>query len=200
MVPSDEPTGQRGVINVRLVRLVPLLLFGLAQLLDADPRFRVAGLDDQWRPGGAAALHVVVSGLSPVSAELLSTSGSPSVPTLIVARAAEPSEVIEAGASGFVPEDAALTTILEAIQQVAEGGRFMVDPPAADRKAPADVLSPRERQVLTWIAQGRTHYQVARILGISAHTVDTYVKRAKSKLRLGNKADLTRAVLSGQGH
>jgi DNA-binding NarL/FixJ family response regulator len=125
---------------------------------------------------------VVVSGPSPVAAEFLSTNGSPPAPTLIVARAAEPCEVLEAGAAGFVPEDAALTTILEAIEQVAQGGRFMADPPAEDGRAPADTLSPRERQVLTWIAQGRTHYQVARILRISAHTVDTYVngRRASS--------------------
>lgn len=37
--------------------------------------------------------------------------------------------------------------------------------------------------------------QTARRLKISKHTVDTYIKRARVKLRLGNKADLTRAAL-----
>jgi DNA-binding NarL/FixJ family response regulator len=58
-----------------------------------------------------------------------------------------------------------------------------------------NVLSPREQQVIRQIAHGRTHGQIARALGISHHTVDTYVKRIRSKLGLGNKAELTRAAL-----
>ncbi|MGI5429084.1 response regulator transcription factor [Streptomyces sp. CA-179760] len=57
-------------------------------------------------------------------------------------------------------------------------------------------LSARERQVLRLIADGYTHDQTARRLGLSPHTVHTYVKRAKGKLGLGNKAELTRAVLT----
>ncbi|NBF00584.1 MULTISPECIES: response regulator transcription factor [unclassified Nonomuraea] len=61
------------------------------------------------------------------------------------------------------------------------------------KSAPA--LSNRESQVLQHISRGLTHGQVARRLGISQHTVDTYVKRARLKLSLGNKAELTRAAL-----
>ncbi|GIJ62242.1 response regulator transcription factor [Virgisporangium aurantiacum] len=72
---------------------------------------------------------------------------------------------------------------------------------ADGRPADADatggsVLSAREEQVLTQISCGLTHTQVARRLGISAHTVDTYVKRIRSKLGAGNKAELTRAAVS----
>jgi DNA-binding CsgD family transcriptional regulator len=59
----------------------------------------------------------------------------------------------------------------------------------------AEVLSPREIEVLRYIASGLTHTQIATRLGISRHTVDTYVKRARSKLQLGNKAELTRAAI-----
>ena len=38
----------------------------------------------------------------------------------------------------------------------------------------------------------------SRRLGISAHTVDTYVKRIRSKLAVGNKAELTRAAVLGR--
>jgi DNA-binding CsgD family transcriptional regulator len=57
------------------------------------------------------------------------------------------------------------------------------------------VLSVREREVLIRIADGQTYGQVARMLGISPHTVDTYVRRIRSKLNLGTKAELTRAAL-----
>ncbi|OIK27761.1 hypothetical protein VT52_010250 [Streptomyces malaysiense] len=66
----------------------------------------------------------------------------------------------------------------------------------ADR-APAG-LSPREEQVLRFIASGMTHGQVARRIGISQHTVDTYVKRVRSKFGIGNKAELTRVALGLQ--
>jgi DNA-binding NarL/FixJ family response regulator len=56
-------------------------------------------------------------------------------------------------------------------------------------------LSTREDQVLQYIARGYTHDQIARRLGISQHTVNTYVKRIREKLELGNKAELTRAAI-----
>lgn len=61
--------------------------------------------------------------------------------------------------------------------------------------AATDQLSLREQQVLDCIADGYTHGQIARHLGISRHTVDTYVKRIRGKLKLGNKAELTRAAV-----
>lgn len=53
-------------------------------------------------------------------------------------------------------------------------------------------VSDREFQVLELIAAGYTHAQTGRRLGISQHTVDTYVKRLKAKLGPGNKAHLAR--------
>jgi DNA-binding CsgD family transcriptional regulator len=60
-------------------------------------------------------------------------------------------------------------------------------------------LSDREGQVLGYIARGLTHGQIATRIGISPHTVDTYVKRIRVKLGAGNKAELTRLALLG-GH
>jgi DNA-binding CsgD family transcriptional regulator len=57
------------------------------------------------------------------------------------------------------------------------------------------VLSPREEETLDLIARGFTHAQVARRMGISKATVDTYVERIRGKLQVGNKAELTRAAM-----
>ncbi|MGW7488997.1 response regulator transcription factor [Streptomyces sp. NPDC054786] len=59
-------------------------------------------------------------------------------------------------------------------------------------------LSEREKQVLWHITQGLTHGQIGTRLGISSHTVDTYVKRIRVKLGAGNKAELTRLALLGR--
>jgi DNA-binding NarL/FixJ family response regulator len=64
--------------------------------------------------------------------------------------------------------------------------------------SPGRHLSEREEQVLRQISRGLTHMQIATRLGISPHTVDTYVKRIRAKLGVGNKAELTRAALLGR--
>jgi DNA-binding NarL/FixJ family response regulator len=56
-------------------------------------------------------------------------------------------------------------------------------------------LNRRERETLSFIAQGLTHAQTARMLGVSEATVNSYVSRLRGKLTAGNNADLTRRAL-----
>lgn len=58
------------------------------------------------------------------------------------------------------------------------------------------VLSPREKEVLYWIAQGKSNSAIAGILEISDHTVDTLVRRCFSKLGVTNRVS---AALRGVG-
>lgn len=51
-----------------------------------------------------------------------------------------------------------------------------------DRVVDGVTLSPRELQCLEWAAQGKTAWETARIIGISRHTVATYLENAKGKL------------------
>lgn len=53
-------------------------------------------------------------------------------------------------------------------------------------------LTPRETQVTAKLAQGQSHGEIARELGISVHTVRNYVQRAK--LRTGSRSSLELAV------
>jgi DNA-binding CsgD family transcriptional regulator len=47
-------------------------------------------------------------------------------------------------------------------------------------------LSPRERECLAWIAEGKTHWETAMILGLSEHTVRCYLESARHKLGAAN--------------
>ncbi|MEU2668771.1 response regulator transcription factor [Streptomyces sp. NPDC007164] len=101
------------------------------------------------------------------------------------------------GADGYVSEFSSPSELVRAVHEAALAGQ----PPSGARttEVSADerpVLSRREQQVLGFIADGLTHAQVARRLAISQHTVDTYVKRIRRKLRVGNKAELARAALA----
>ncbi|MFE9207526.1 LuxR C-terminal-related transcriptional regulator [Micromonospora sp. NPDC007230] len=101
----------------------------------------------------------------------------------------------------YVDRYAPADVVVRAVRAVVDGGRFFGGAEPAGQPNPREdesvPLSMRERQVLRQIARGLTHTQIARVLGISRHTVDTYVKRVRSKLDLGNKAELTRAALVG---
>lgn len=60
--------------------------------------------------------------------------------------------------------------------------------PAAD----VPELSPREREIVRWMARGKSNTVIAQILSISRHTVDTHLRRAFRKL---GAADRTTAAL-----
>lgn len=65
-----------------------------------------------------------------------------------------------------------------------------------ERKAMEKGLTPREREILTWIAQGKSNAVIGEILGISRHTVDTLTRRIFEKLGVN---DRTTAAIRGLG-
>jgi DNA-binding NarL/FixJ family response regulator len=65
----------------------------------------------------------------------------------------------------------------------------------AQRQAPIGELTPREREVLTLIASGRSSKEVAEILGIAFKTVACHRNHLLDKLGARNTADLTRAAI-----
>lgn len=111
------------------------------------------------------------------------------------------SGVLRAGAAGFVLKDSPAEELIRAVRAVAAGNGFL-DPAvtarvlAAYRNAavPAppsvalDGVTPRERDVLTLIARGRTNSEIAHELGISALTVKTHIGRIFTKLGLRDRA------------
>jgi DNA-binding NarL/FixJ family response regulator len=125
--------------------------------------------------------------------------------TPVVVVNAEPALLVD-GASAVVEKGVSCDRLVEAVRAVvADAGTTHTAPAAGEagvrrhRAAQGDLagraLSTRESQVLTHIAHGLTHSQIASRLRISPHTVDTYVKRIRAKLGIGNKAELTRFAL-----
>ena len=67
---------------------------------------------------------------------------------------------------------------------------------AAGQQRARYALSPREREVLHWIARGKSNAVISTIMDISPHTVDTHVRRIFDKLGV---ADRTTAAIKGLG-
>jgi two-component system response regulator NreC len=104
-----------------------------------------------------------------------------------------------AGAAGFVLKKALATELIRAIR-AAHAGRshFSTTGPAAVARtagAPLDLITDREREVLTLIALGHTNTEIAGKLHISEKTVETHRAHIVEKLSLRTRADLVRFAL-----
>lgn len=109
---------------------------------------------------------------------------------------------LEAGATGYLLKDAQPADLAEQIRSLRAGGSpispviarqllLRLAPDAARAPASGDeaLLSPQERQVLTYSAKGFSFEEIARMLGVSRHTVMTYVKRSYRKLQVHSKTE-----------
>ncbi len=113
-------------------------------------------------------------------------------------------ESVKAGARGYLLKDSPPAELRKAVRAIHEGGQYF--PPAVAarltdavrREAPAkqtDVLTPREREVISGIAAGETNKQIAARLGISHRTVETHRESLMSKLDVRTVAGLTKLAL-----
>jgi DNA-binding NarL/FixJ family response regulator len=108
---------------------------------------------------------------------------------------------IEAGARGYLLKDASAEGVGTAILQLLAGGspitpaiaqhlilRFQESAPAEARAAGPE-LSQREREVLELVVKGFTFAEIAKGLGLSPHTVGTFVRRIYRKLEVRSRGE-----------
>ncbi len=106
---------------------------------------------------------------------------------------------LRAGAQGYLLKDQPVERIVEALTGIA-AGKPPLSPAIARRMltyfnrpqpapSPPDALTPRELEVLRFIAKGMTQAETARLLEISPHTVAGYVKVLYRKLNVSSRAE-----------
>ena len=113
-------------------------------------------------------------------------------------------EAFAAGASGYVLKEAADNEVVQAVREVAAGGRYL-DPELGARlvaaeseerkRAAEDPLSERESEVLRLLALGHTNQEIAKQLFISVRTAETHRAHIMQKLGLSSRAELVRYAL-----
>lgn len=109
----------------------------------------------------------------------------------------------KAGASGYALKSEPITALLEILDLVLRGAAFVSntlprsDSAVALRSAKLDLdeLSPREREVLRLLAEGRRTTEVAALLGVSVKSVETYRSRLMDKLGIDSIAALVRFAI-----
>ena len=204
-------------IRVLVVDDHAIVRSGLRRVLDAEPDIEtVSEAENADRAVFEAMEHkpdivlmdVVMPGKSGIEGLPALLQAVPTVQVLILSMQDDPRyvrEAFEAGASGYVLKEAADTEVITAVRAVAAGERY-VHPALGARllaaeveerkRAEADPLSEREREVLRLLALGHTNQEIAKMLYISVRTAETHRAHIMQKLRLTTRAELVRHALA----
>lgn len=117
-------------------------------------------------------------------------------------------QMLDAGASGYVPKRAAPDELITAIRAAAAGGGYLYPSMAkllvhdylnaerpAEEKLNLDGLTDREREVLTHLAEGAGNDEIAEALVISPKTVERHRENIMRKLNLHSRSELVRYAI-----
>ncbi len=197
---TDHAPGGRA-IDVALADKNPLVLSALSELLDRDGRFNlvltVKSSDAFLQSVALTNVDVGVIGwaLPPDggAAIMEALRDQPGAPRMVVYSGGLDPElarkIMGYGAAGFCPKSEPPERLLDAIAAVA-GGQMVF--PFVDVRGlhsdPWDHLTPRERELLTALAQGDSNDQIARALGLSINTVKFHLRNLYDKLAIKNRA------------
>lgn len=200
-----------GDIAVVLVDDHSIVRTGLKAYLDTEPGIRVVaeaahGLEALARlevlDRSGSVPDVVLMDLQMPRLDGVETTGRikerwPEIEVIAVTSFIEESRIraaLEAGATGYLLKDADASDVVDAIR-AAVAGQVRLDPVvaaalASSLRAPtpsAVSLTPRERDVITLVAEGRTNREIGRSLGVAERTARTHVSNILTKLGLASR-------------
>jgi two-component system, NarL family, response regulator NreC len=174
----------------------------VAEASDGREAIRLA---EQHRPD-VAILDVAMPLLNGIEATRQITKRVPSTRVLVLSMHADEAyvtQVLRAGATGYLLKDSADADLMEAVAAVAQGKSFfspviarvmlddyvrqLADKGIVDR---FDSLSEREREVFQLIAEGKTNKEIAGLLCVSPSTIETHRGHILEKLDCHNAAEI----------
>jgi len=198
---------------------------GLRALLEAEPGFEVVGEVSDGREAVAAAqalrpdvvvMDLAMPGMNGIEGTRKITARPDCPRVIILSMYADVEHIVHAlraGASGYVRKQDADTELVAALLTGSPGNPFLT--PSVDRKLVEEhlrrarvvagaeqkryePLTPREREVLQLVAEGKANKQIARLLSIAVRTVEAHRASIMRKLDLEDHASLVRyAVRTG---
>jgi DNA-binding NarL/FixJ family response regulator len=183
-----------GAISVLIVDDHPVVRQGLRALLDVQDDIVVAGeagdgpaalsLATSLRPD-IVLLDLKMPGMDGFA--MLEPLRAAGLRVLVLTSATEPSaaaQAVRAGAAGVLYKDIDPDALVRAIRSVRDGNVLLAPEALGSlvRGSRVDTLTPREREVLAAIAEGRSNREIARSLRVSEKTVKAHVSSVLAKL------------------
>jgi DNA-binding NarL/FixJ family response regulator len=187
---------------------------GLRKVLEERPEWQVVAeagdgreavrLAEQFRPD-VAVLDVAMPLLNGIEATRQITRRAPQTRVLVLSMYSDEAyvtQMLKAGATGYLLKDSADVDLLQAVQAVSQGksffspavARLMSDDYARQRGENAvdryESISDRERDIFQLVAEGKTNKEIAALLFTSPSTVETHRARIMDKLDLHSAAEI----------
>lgn len=192
--------------SVLVVEDHPIMRMGIASIIGAQPDMTVCFQADSGEAAVEAfrrhrpditLMDLRLPGMSGVEA-LRTIRSEDSHARCVVLTTYEGDEdiyqALDAGAAGYVIKAMSYETLVDALRRVGAGGRYL--PPPVERslanRTPNSDLSPREREVLALMVQGKSNKGIADALKITEATVKCHVSVILQRL---NVTDRTHAVV-----
>jgi two-component system, NarL family, response regulator NreC len=188
---------------------------GLRVLLERQPGFKVVGEASDGRQAVEQAeatkpdiivLDIAMPNLSGIEAAQRISTQLPHTRIIILSMHSDESYVLralKAGAKGYLLKDSAENDLIEAIKSVDEGKAFfspeisniMVEDYVREMKRRGaedsyELLTPREREILQMLVEGKSNKHIATVLDLSLYTVETHRRNLQDKLNLHSFAEL----------
>ena len=192
---------------------------GVRSLLEAQPGFEVIGeasdgqeafkLIETLSPD-IAFLDVMMPNLNGIEAAKLVRQRELKTKIIFLsmhANATYAVRALQSGALGYVLKDSDFSEVLNAVEHVMEGRRYLSTAIAdevlemllnaeAGKDETLDLLSPREREILQLVAEGNSNAVIADKLSLSVRTVESHRLNLTKKLRITSHADLVKFAIN----
>ncbi len=188
---------------------------GLRLLLEGQPEFSVVAEAADGKQAVDAVesakpdvvvLDIAMPNLNGIEAAQRILSVAPNTSIVILSMHSDESYVLralKAGAKGYLLKDSAEGDLIEAIKSVTRGKTFFSaeitkmlaedyvrEIRARGSEDSYELLTPREREILQLLAEGKSNKDIATLLNLSLYTVETHRRNLQDKLNLHSFAEL----------
>jgi DNA-binding NarL/FixJ family response regulator len=172
---------------------------------EASDGHEAVRLADRLHPD-VAVVDFVMPLLNGLDASVQIQRQSPATRIILLTMYTEDQYVLEAlrgGLKGYVIKTQAAGDLVRAIREVLRGDLYLspgispmlLEAYRSHAEVPAEPLTPREREVLQLIAEGKTTREIAIVLGLSVKTAETHRTNIMRKLEIHETAGLVRYAI-----
>jgi DNA-binding NarL/FixJ family response regulator len=190
-----------------------LLIDGLKALLANDDRFIIAGESLRCKDALELVKHttidIIITDINmPEMDGIAFTSAirrfNPDVKILALSMYGEKSTIVQmldAGVNGYMLKNTGRDELVNALLHIASGKKFFSEEVAAELNRPdpidqyRELLTSREREILKYVAQGKSHTEIGELLFISPRTVDTHRTNMMRKMEVNSIAELIKVAI-----